>query len=80
MPPRPQRQEPIARIDEVIHSAQATLPIESDQLRLERDQGHSAGSQVARIDGVIHSAKATLPNESDQLRLERHGGHTPGVK
>ena len=59
----------------MIHSAQATLPNESDQLRLERHQGHDARSQVARIDEVIHSAQATLPNESDQLRLERHQGH-----
>ena len=60
----------------MIHSAQATLPNESDQLRLECHQGHSARSQVAHIDEVIHSAQATLPNESDQLRLERHQGHS----
>ena len=60
----------------MIHSAQATLPNESDQLRLERHQGHSARSQVAHIDEVIHSAQATLPNKSDQLRLERHQGHS----
>ena len=67
---------PVAHIDEVIHSAQATVPNESDQLRLERHQGHSARSPVAHTDEVIHSAQATLPNESDQLRLEHHQGHS----
>ena len=65
----------VAHVDEVIHSAQATLPNELGQLRLERHQGHSARSQVAHVDQVIHSAQATLPNESGQLRLERHQGH-----
>ena len=68
---------PVAHIDEVIHSAQATLPNESGQLRLERNQSHSMRSPVAHIDEVIHSAQATLPNESGQLRLERNQGHGP---
>ena len=67
---------PVAHFDKVIHSAQATLPNESYQLRLERHQGHSARSLVAHIYEVIHSAQATLPNESDQLRLKRHQGHS----
>ena len=66
----------VAHIDEVIHSAQATLHNESNQLRLERHQGHNTRSQVAHIDEVIYSAQATLPNESDQLRLERHQAHS----
>ena len=61
----------------MIHSTQATLFKESDQLRLERHQGHSARSQVAHIDEVIHSAQATLPNESDKLRLHRHSATSP---
>ena len=67
---------PVAHVDKVIHSAQATLPNESDRLRLERHHGHSARSPVAHVDEVIHSAQATLPNESGQLRLERHQGHS----
>ena len=66
---------PVARFDEVIHSAQATKPKESYQLRLEGHQGHRARSPVAHFDGVIHSAQDTQHNESDQLRLEYHQGH-----
>ena len=44
----------------------ATLPNESNQLRLKRHQGHSTRSQVARIDEVSHSAQAT-PVRSAQV-------------
>ena len=79
---------PTAHFDELIHSAQAMLPQESDQLRLhrhsatspirlERHQGHSARSPTAHFDKLIHSAQATLPQESDQLRLHRHSATSP---
>ena len=40
---------PVAHFDELIYSAQATLPQESDQFRLERHQGRNARSPVAHF-------------------------------
>ena len=54
-------------------------PNESDQLRLERHEGHSARSPIAHIDEFIYSAQAMQSNESDQLRLERHQGHNARI-
>ena len=59
----------VTRIDEVIHSAQVTLPNESDQLKLECHQGHDARSQAAHFDEFVYSGQVTLPEELDQLRL-----------
>ena len=84
---------PVAHFDELIYSAQVTLPQESDQLklhyhsatlplgyiatRLERHRGHCAQSPVAHFDELIYSAQATLPQESDQLRLHCHSAGMP---
>ena len=52
---------PVAHFDEFIYSAQATLPKESDQLRLDRHQGLNARSPVAHFDELDYSTQATLP-------------------
>ena len=49
-------------------------PKESDQLRLDRNQGLNARSQVAHFDESIYSAQFMQPKESDKLRLDRHQG------
>ena len=63
-----------AHFDEFVYSAQATQPIESDQLRVDRQQGLNARSPVTHFDEFIYSVQATQPNESDQLWLDRHQG------
>ena len=76
---------PVAHFDELICSAQAMLPQESDQLKLHR---HSAGTPlkpqcqepIAHFDELICSAQATLPQESDQLRLHCHSVTAPGAQ
>ena len=69
---------PVDHSDELIYSAQATLPQKSDQLRLHR---HSARmpprGPVAHSDELLYSTQATLPQESNQLRLHRHSARTP---
>ena len=68
---------PTLHIDEVIHSTQGTPPNESDQLRQERHQGHSARSHAAHLDEFIYSGQVTLPEESDQLKLHCHSAISP---
>ena len=62
-----------------LHFDQVTLPEESDQLRLERHQGHSARSHAAHHDEFVYSRQVTQPEESDQLRLHRHSATAPGA-
>ena len=76
-PPGHNARSQVARIDEVIYSAQATLPNELDQLRLERHQGHDARSQGAHFDEFVYSGQVTLPEELDQLRLYCHSATSP---
>ena len=50
-------------------------PKESDQLRLDRNQGLSARSLVAHFDEFIYSVQVMQPKESDQRRLDHHHGY-----
>ena len=69
-----------AHFDEFVYSGQVTLPEESDQLRLQRHQGHSARSQAAHFDEFVYSGQVTLPEESDQLRLHCHSATGLGAQ
>ena len=79
----------VAHLEEFVYSGQATLPEESDQLRL---HCHSATSplglkdrsHVAHLDEFVYSGQVTLPKESDQLllhypRLHHHSASAPGA-
>ena len=74
----------VAHLDEPIYPAQATLPQESDQLRLHCHSatsplGLSARSHVAHLEEFVYSGQVTLPEESDQLRLHCHSASAPGA-
>ena len=74
----------VAHLDEPIYPAQATLPQESDQLRLHYHSatsplGLSTRSHVAHLEEFVYSGQVTLPKESDQLRLHCHSASMPGA-